>query len=71
MVSFSGDLSGNIDLDLARIGRARRVVLAVPQFSGLRALLAVPTGGREGLARIGPVWFPNVVMVARCVVLAE
>ena len=24
MVSFSGDLSGNIDLDLARIGRARR-----------------------------------------------
>ncbi len=36
MVSFSGDLSGNIDLDLARIGRARRVVLAVPQFSGLR-----------------------------------
>lgn len=40
MVSFSGDLSGNIDLDLARIGRARRVVLAVPQFSGLRALLA-------------------------------
>ncbi|ELQ07144.1 LysR family transcriptional regulator, partial [Pseudomonas fluorescens BRIP34879] len=40
MVSFSGDLSGNIDLDLARIGRTRRVVLAVPQFSGLRALLA-------------------------------
>lgn len=40
MVSFSGDLSGNIDLDLARIGRSRRVVLAVPQFSGLRALLA-------------------------------
>ncbi|WP_397453343.1 LysR family transcriptional regulator [Pseudomonas sp. NA-150] len=39
LVSFSGDLSGNIDLDLARVGRARRVVLAVPQFSGLRALL--------------------------------
>ncbi len=39
LVSFSGDLSGNIDLDLARIGRTRRVVLAVPQFSGLRALL--------------------------------
>ncbi len=34
MVSFSGDLSGNIDLDLARIGRTRKVVLAVPQFSG-------------------------------------
>ncbi|SDK44136.1 LysR family transcriptional regulator [Pseudomonas indica] len=39
MVSFSGDLSGNIDLDLARIGRSRRVVLAVPQFGSLRALL--------------------------------
>lgn len=37
MVSFSGDLSGNIDLDLAKIGRSRRVVLGVPQFSGLRA----------------------------------
>ncbi|KTC08168.1 LysR family transcriptional regulator [Pseudomonas marginalis ICMP 11289] len=36
MVSFSGDLSGNIDLDLARVGRARKVVLAVPQFNGLR-----------------------------------
>lgn len=40
MVSFSGDLSGNIDLDLAKVGRARRVVVAVPQFSGLRQLLA-------------------------------
>ncbi|MDD0996987.1 LysR family transcriptional regulator [Pseudomonas sp. TNT2022 ID1044] len=40
LVSFSGDLSGAIDNDLARIGRSRRVVLAVPQFSGLRALLA-------------------------------
>lgn len=39
MVSFSGDLSGNIDMDLARVGRARRVVLGVPQFHGLRALL--------------------------------
>ncbi|WP_249674320.1 LysR family transcriptional regulator [Pseudomonas abieticivorans] len=39
MVSFSGDLSGNIDLDLARVGRTRRVVLGVPQFSGLRSLL--------------------------------
>jgi LysR family transcriptional activator of mexEF-oprN operon len=39
MVSFSGDLSGNIDLDLAKVGRARRVVLGVPQFNGLRALL--------------------------------
>ena len=39
MVSFSGDLSGNIDLDLARIDRTRRVVLAVPQFGSLRALL--------------------------------
>jgi LysR family transcriptional activator of mexEF-oprN operon len=40
LVSFSGDLCGNIDQDLARIGRSRRVVLAVPQFNGLRALLA-------------------------------
>ncbi|MGI4840462.1 MAG: LysR substrate-binding domain-containing protein [Janthinobacterium lividum] len=39
MVSFSGDLSGNIDLDLAKVGRSRRVVLGVPQFNGLRALL--------------------------------
>jgi LysR family transcriptional activator of mexEF-oprN operon len=39
-VSFSGDLTGAIDNDLARIGRSRRVVLAVPQFAGLRALLA-------------------------------
>ncbi|WP_271411512.1 LysR family transcriptional regulator [Pseudomonas sp. Q1-7] len=39
MVSFSGDLSGAIDLDLERIGRSRRVVLAVPQFGSLRALL--------------------------------
>ncbi|AMR66692.1 LysR family transcriptional regulator [Aquipseudomonas alcaligenes] len=39
MVSFSGDLSGNIDADLARVGRSRRVVLAVPQFGSLRALL--------------------------------
>lgn len=40
MVSFSGDLSGNIDLDLAKVGRTRSVVVAVPQFSSLRALLA-------------------------------
>ena len=39
MVSFSGDLSGNIDLDLAKVGRTRSVVVAVPQFSSLRALL--------------------------------
>ena len=39
MVSFSGDLNGAIDLDLERIGRSRRVVLAVPQFGSLRALL--------------------------------
>ncbi|WP_068826188.1 LysR family transcriptional regulator [Pseudomonas sp. BMS12] len=39
LVSFSGDLSGNIDRDLERVGRCRRVVLAVPQFGSLRALL--------------------------------
>jgi LysR family transcriptional activator of mexEF-oprN operon len=48
MVSFSGDLSGNIDLDLAKLGRTRRVVLGVPQFSGLRALLA----GTEMIATV-------------------
>lgn len=39
LVSFSGDLSGNIDNDLSRMGRCRKVVLAVPQFGSLRALL--------------------------------
>ncbi|WP_252274150.1 LysR family transcriptional regulator [Pseudomonas subflava] len=39
LVSFSGDLSGNIDNDLANVGRCRKVVLAVPQFGSLRALL--------------------------------
>ncbi|MEE9102517.1 MULTISPECIES: LysR substrate-binding domain-containing protein [Pseudomonas] len=39
LVSFSGDLCGNIDNDLARVGRTRRVALAVPQFSGLRSIL--------------------------------
>lgn len=48
LVSFSGDLTGAIDTDLARIGRSRRVMLAVPQFSGLRALLA----GTEMLAAV-------------------
>ncbi|MET1027689.1 MAG: LysR substrate-binding domain-containing protein [Dongiaceae bacterium] len=40
MVSFAGDLSGYIDDDLAKLGRRRKVVLAVPQFSGLGMLLA-------------------------------
>jgi LysR family transcriptional activator of mexEF-oprN operon len=48
LVSFSGDLTGAIDTDLARIGRSRRVMLAVPQFSGLRSLLA----GTEMLATV-------------------
>ncbi|MGE8497525.1 MAG: LysR substrate-binding domain-containing protein [Pseudomonas sp.] len=48
LVSFSGDLTGNIDNDLARVGRSRRVVLAVPQFSGLRSILA----GTEMLASV-------------------
>lgn len=43
LVSFSGDLGGAIDNDLARINRARRVVLAVPQFAPLRAILAGTT----------------------------
>jgi LysR family transcriptional activator of mexEF-oprN operon len=48
LVSFSGDLNGNIDRDFARIGRSRNVVLAVPQFNGLRSLLA----GSEILATV-------------------
>ncbi|MNY43076.1 Nodulation protein D 2 [compost metagenome] len=47
-MSFSGDLSGSIDNDLARVGRSRRVVLAVPQFGGLRSILA----GSEMLATV-------------------
>jgi len=40
MVSFAGDLSGFVDEELAKLGRKRRVVLAVPQFNGLGQLLA-------------------------------
>ncbi|HEX9448569.1 MAG TPA: LysR substrate-binding domain-containing protein [Dongiaceae bacterium] len=40
MVSFAGDLSGYIDDELARLGRSRQVVLAVPQFNGLGTLLS-------------------------------
>ncbi|MDH4557971.1 LysR family transcriptional regulator [Pseudomonas sp. BN417] len=40
LVSFAGDLNGFVDEELAKIGRKRRVVLAVPQFNGLGTLLA-------------------------------
>lgn len=40
MVSFAGDLHGYVDEELRALGRTRRVVLAVPQFNGLSALLA-------------------------------
>lgn len=40
MVSFAGDLHGYVDEELRSLGRTRRVVLAVPQFNGLSALLA-------------------------------
>lgn len=40
LVSFAGDLCGFIDDELAKLGRTRRVVLAVPQFNGLGTLLA-------------------------------
>ena len=40
LVSFAGDLNGFIDDELAKINRARKVVLAVPQFNGLGTLLA-------------------------------
>lgn len=60
LVSYDGDLSGYIDEQLAQLGRRRRVVLAVPQFSGLTALLAgtdiiatVPDYAAEALAACG------------------
>lgn len=65
MVSFSGDLSGNIDLDLAKIGRCRRVVLGVPQFSGLRALLA----GTEMIATVPD--YAACALVEGCALRAE
>ncbi|WP_434136375.1 LysR family transcriptional regulator (plasmid) [Pseudomonas luteola] len=40
LVSMSGDLCGNIDKDLARLGRTRQVALGVPHFNGLNAILA-------------------------------
>ncbi|WP_256625431.1 LysR family transcriptional regulator [Pseudomonas sp. LPB0260] len=40
LVSFAGDLGGFIDRELEKIGRQRRVVLAVPQFNGLGPLLS-------------------------------
>lgn len=40
LVSFAGDLSGFIDEELQKLGRQRRVVLAVPQFNGLGTLLS-------------------------------
>ena len=40
LVSYAGDLIGFIDEELEKQGRKRRVVLAVPQFNGLGALLA-------------------------------
>ena len=39
LVSMSGDLCGNIDQDLARLERSRKIALAVPHFNGLGALL--------------------------------
>ncbi|HWT96873.1 MAG TPA: LysR family transcriptional regulator [Terriglobales bacterium] len=48
MVSFAGDLSGYIDEELAKLGRSRQVVLAVPQFNGLGTLL----GGTDLLASV-------------------
>lgn len=65
MVSFSGDLSGNIDLDLAKVGRTRRVVLGVPQFSGLRALLA----GTEMIATVPD--YAACALVEGCALRAE
>jgi LysR family transcriptional regulator, mexEF-oprN operon transcriptional activator len=65
MVSFSGDLTGNIDLDLAKVGRTRKVVVAVPQFSGLRALLA----GTELIATVPD--YAACALVEGCALRAE
>jgi LysR family transcriptional activator of mexEF-oprN operon len=48
LVSMSGDLCGNIDKDLDRLGRARQVALGVPHFNGLSAILT----GSELLATV-------------------
>ncbi len=40
IVSFAGDLNGYVDNELAKVGKSRQVVLAVPQFNGLGTLLA-------------------------------
>ncbi len=40
LVSYAGDLTGYVDELLDKLGRQRRVVLAVPQFNGLGSLLA-------------------------------
>ncbi|MDE3735344.1 LysR family transcriptional regulator [Pseudomonas sp. BN415] len=40
LVSFAGDLGGFVDEELAKVGKTRKVVLAVPQFNGLGTLLA-------------------------------
>lgn len=60
LVSFAGDLSGFIDDELEKLGQKRRVVLAVPQFNGLAALLSstdlvatVPDFAAEALAASG------------------
>jgi LysR family transcriptional regulator, mexEF-oprN operon transcriptional activator len=39
LVSFAGDFRGDIDGALEKLGRSRRVALAVPQFGILPALL--------------------------------
>jgi LysR family transcriptional activator of mexEF-oprN operon len=39
LVSFAGDINGFVDKKLKILGRQRRVVLAVPQFNNLGALL--------------------------------
>ena len=60
MVSFAGGLIGFIDETLEKLERKRRVVLAVPQFNGLGALLAgtdlvatVPDYAASALIAIG------------------
>lgn len=60
IVSFAGDLNGYVDDELMKIGRSRKVVLAVPQFNGLGALIAgtdilttVPDYAAQHLAALG------------------
>jgi LysR family transcriptional activator of mexEF-oprN operon len=73
LVSFSGDLCGFIDQELATLGRTRQVKRAIPQFQGLVSLIpgtsliatvpdyAAPALTATGQLRSEPLPFPAPV----------